>query len=317
MAINVMVELMHYGTPPMYKIAAAAAVSVASVALPLVFLMKRLRTVLRLGYGTDDIAAGLRAAYERRREEFQYEFGTKKSLRERIFRVAAVSGVVSAVGIGIGIATGAFPGSAIPLAVLAVDVGIFGIAFTAKWKRLRDGRGPRLARFWEGGVGRRLASVAGFKLGTRAIPAHRPTELAISMSAEALFLNFPREMRESLGDVPAALHALEAHARAARAHIEELNATIDQAVHGPSQNASAERQEELVSDLGAARIVAEARLADVVSAMENVRLNLLRLQAGVGSVDSVTQDLEAAQAIGDDAGRLLQGVREAEESLKR
>jgi hypothetical protein len=273
--------------------------------------------VLELGYGPDDIAAGLRASYDRRREEFQYEFGTKKSFRERIFRVAAVSGLVSGAAITIGLATHAVTQAALPFAILAFDVGIFGVAFTAKWKRLRDGTGPRLARFWERGIGRRIAAVAGYKLGQRAIPANRPTELAISMSAEAIFVNFPKEMRESLGDVPAAVHALEAHARAARAHIEELDATIDQALHGPSETASIERQEELVADLRAAKMVAEARLADVVSAMENVRLNLLRLQAGVGSIDSVTQDLAAAKAIGDGAVRLLDGIREAEEALKR
>ncbi|MEO7086478.1 MAG: serine/threonine-protein kinase [Gemmatimonadaceae bacterium] len=317
MAINFIVELMRHGTPPTYKIAAAAALSAASIAAPLVILMKRLRTVLRLGYGTDDIAAGLRASYDRRREEFQYEFGTKVSFRERTFRSAAVSGVLAAAGITAGIASGAFPATAIPFAILAFDVGIFGIAFTSKWKRLREGKGPRLARFWEGRIGQKISAISGFRLGQRAIPANRPTELAISMSAEALFAKFPKEMRESLGDVPTALHALEAHARAARAHIEELDATIDQALHGPGQGASAERQEALVADLRAARASAEERLAQVVSAMENVRLNLLRLQAGVGSVESVTQDLDAARAIGDGAARLLEGVHEAEEAIKR
>ena len=182
----------------------------------------------------------------------------------------------------------------------------------------RRERDRACARFWERGIGRRIAAVAGYKLGQRAIPANRPTELAISMSAEAIFVNFPKEMRESLGDVPAAVHALEAHARAARAHIEELDATIDQALHGPeSRMRPLNDRKNWLPTLRAAKMVAEARLADVVSAMENVRLNLLRLQAGVGSIDSVTQDLAAAKAIGDGAVRLLEGVREAEEALKR
>jgi multidrug resistance efflux pump len=117
--------------------------------------------------------------------------------------------------------------------------------------------------------------------------------------------------------VPAALHALETHARAARAHIEELDATIEQAMHSPAPGASTERREALVADLRARRAAAEARRAEVVSAMENVRLNLLRLQAGVGSVDGLTQELKDAQAIADGAARLLEGVREVEESIKR
>ncbi|MGH7617352.1 MAG: hypothetical protein ACREPM_09010, partial [Gemmatimonadaceae bacterium] len=317
MAINVLMELMNHGSPPAYKFAAAAAVSAASIALPLVILLRRLRTVLRLGYGTDDIANGLRASYERRREEFQYEFGVTRSLRERLWGGAAVAGFAGAAAVGVAVSTHVLFFPVVSIGVLALDVGIIGTALTLRWRRLRNGTGSRFARFWEGGVGQKLAAVAGYKLGPRAIPANRPTEIAISMSAEALFGNFSTEMRESLGDVPAGLRALEAHAKAARAHIEELDATIEQALYSAPPAGSVERQKALVADLRVARDAAEARRAEVVSAMENVRLNLLRLQAGIGSVEGVTQDLSAAQAIGDAASRLLEGVREAEEAIKR
>ncbi len=317
MAINVLIELMRHGAPPGYKIATAAAISAASIALPLVILLQRLRTVLRLGYSTEDIANGLRASYERRREEFQYEFGATGSIRERLSKVAVVGGFAGAAAVGALVSTHVLGFSAVPFGVLALDAGIIGTAFTLRWRRLREGTGSRLGRFWEGPVGQKLAAISGYKLGLRAIPANRPTEIAISMSAEALFANFPKEMRESVGDVPAALHALETHARAARAHIEELDATIEQAMHSPAPGASTERREALVADLRARRAAAEARRAEVVSAMENVRLNLLRLQAGVGSVDGLTQELKDAQAIADGAARLLEGVREVEESIKR
>ena len=317
MTINVLIELMRHGTPPAYKIATAVAVSAASIALPLVLLLRRLRTVLRLGYGPDDIANALRASYERRREEFQYEFGATRSVRERLSKFAAIAGFAGAAAISVWASTRVLFFPVVPIAVLALDVGIVGTALTLRWRRLREGTGSRLARFWDGRVGQKLAAIAGYKLGLRAIPANRPTELAISMSAEALFAHFPKEIRESLGDVPAAMRTLESHAKVARAHIDELDATIEQAMHSPAPDASTERRESLVADLRARRAAAEARLAEVVSAMENVRLNLLRLQAGVGSVESVTQDLSAAQAIGEGAARLLAGVREVEESIKR
>jgi eukaryotic-like serine/threonine-protein kinase len=317
MTINVLIELMHHGTPPAYKIAVAATVSAASIALPLVILLRRLRTVLRLGYGTDDIANGLHASYERRREEFQYEFGTTPSLRERLSKIAAAGGFAGAAAVGALVSTHVLFFPAVAIGVLALDAGIVGTVLTLKWRRLRQGTGSRLARFWDARIGQKLAAISGYKLGLRTIPADRPTELAISVSAEALFANFPKEMRESLGDVPAALRALELHARAARARIDELDATIEQAMHSPAPGASTERQDALVDDLRARRAAAEARRAEIVSAMENVRLNLLRLQAGVGSVESVTQDLDAAQAIGEGATRLLEGVREVEEAIKR
>ncbi|MGH7623071.1 MAG: protein kinase domain-containing protein, partial [Gemmatimonadaceae bacterium] len=199
MTINILVELMRHGSPPAYKIAAAAAVSAASIALPLVILLRRLRTVLRLGYGTEDIANGLRASYERRREEFKYEFGTTRSLRERMSKAAAISGFASAAVVGMLVATHAVSAPVIAFGVLALDAGLVGTSLTLRWRRLREGSGSRLARFWEGRVGQKLAAISGYKLGLRAIPANRSTELAISMSAEALFANFPTEMRESLG----------------------------------------------------------------------------------------------------------------------
>lgn len=328
MAIDLIVELFHHGTPPTYKLVAFVGVSFASIALPIVVIMKRLRTVLRLGYGPEDIATALRASYDRRREEFQYVFGTQASIRERTARVVGVAGLATAALMGVGMLAGALgppimvvPAALIsfglPVAIGSLYAGVFGTMVSTKWKRLRQGTGSAWAGLWQGAIGQRLAKISGFKLGQRAVPANRPTELAISMSAEALFANFPRELRESLGDVPSALHALEAHARAARAHIAELDATIDQALRGPGKSAAVERQEALAAELRAARAASEARLSDVVTALENVRLNLLRLQAGVGSVDSITQDLEAARVVGDDAARLLAGVHEADEALRK
>jgi hypothetical protein len=53
------------------------------------------------------------------------------------------------------------------------------------------------------------------------------------MSAEALFDSFPKTIRESLGDVPGALRALEAQAAGARARIAELDATVAEATRAP------------------------------------------------------------------------------------
>lgn len=40
-----------------------------------------------------------------------------------------------------------------------------------------------------------------------------------------------------------------------------------------------------------------SRLATAVAALENLRLGLLRLRAGAGSIDDLTADLEAAEGI--------------------
>ncbi|MEX2178328.1 MAG: hypothetical protein WD801_06430, partial [Gemmatimonadaceae bacterium] len=75
-------------------------------------------------------------------------------------------------------------------------------------------------------------------------------------------------------------------------------------------------QDKLVADLRAARAAAEARLSQVVTALETLRLDLLRLHAGAAGAESLTQDLISARALGDDVNRLLEGGREVERTLR-
>ncbi|HMA22420.1 MAG TPA: hypothetical protein VKP00_00460, partial [Gemmatimonadaceae bacterium] len=204
---------------------------------------------------------------------------------------------------------------AAPVAIVALYEGTFTTMLSTRWRRLRRGSGSMWSRLWSGAVGRRLARLASSKLGDRAVPADRPTELAIAMSAEAMFATFPKAVRDSLGDVPKVLHGLEAHARAIRARIEELDASLAEAQNGPTRAVSTERQDSLVADLTTAREHAQSRLEELVMALENLRLDLLRLRAGGGSVEGITLDLSAAREFGQEADRLLAGGREVDQAL--
>jgi hypothetical protein len=57
---------------------------------------------------------------------------------------------------------------------------------------------------------------------------------------------------------------------------------------------------------------AGARLADVIAALESVRLGLLRLRAGVAVPSDLTADLELAWQVGEQVDALLVGSVEAE-----
>ncbi len=293
-----------------------AFVSIA-VGIPLIVLVLRLRRLMRLGYGLDDIGVGLRVGFERRREEFLFEFGPEPTRRERAFTL--VSRASCAVGIaalavlaGVGHSVVQIAG---PIAFTSLYAGAIIGMFSSKWKRLRAGKGSIWSRFWSGPVGHQLARMAMFRLGDRSVPANRPTELAIAMNAEAMFESFPKALRDSLGDVPEVLRVIEGHARVARARIEELDAAIAEAQSGPARPGSEQRQQALVADLVVAREAAELRLAELVSALENLRLDLLRLRAGGGSVDGITIDLAAAREFGEQADRLLAGGLEVERAL--
>jgi serine/threonine-protein kinase len=283
------------------------------VGWPIAVIVKRLRTLLRHGYGPDDLVAGARAAFDRHREEFHYEFGPERSVRERAFRVMAP--VCLGVGAAAGLAAiaGVSPSLLAPIAVVNLYAGLMTGIIGAKWSRLRRGTSSLLMKVVDGKLARGLARIAGYRLGARSVPANRPTELAIAMTAEGLYDALPKELRQSLGDVPEVLRGLEMHARTARARREQLDAAIAEAQGGSGR--AADRQDALVNDLRAARAAAEARLGDVVTALETVRLDLLRLGAGAGSVDGITSDLAAARELGENADRLLAGVREVEAVL--
>ncbi len=66
---------------------------------------------------------------------------------------------------------------------------------------------------------------------------------------------------------------------------------------------------------GDARAAAEASLAEVVEALETIRLEPLRMHAGAGSVESMTVDLSAARELSEDIEHVLDGRREVLELL--
>jgi serine/threonine-protein kinase len=96
--------------------------------------------------------------------------------------------------------------------------------------------------------------------------AGESTALAVGGAIDALYSALPPEQRNAVRDLPSVVRRLEAHALALRA--------------------------------GNPESVPEDRMEAVVSALESVRLELLRLHAGSGSMDSLTRDLDAARQIG-------------------
>ena len=292
------------------------AAALVAVIAPSAILIARLRSLLRHGYGPEDIAAGLDTTYQRRREEFEFNFGRTPSKRERLARLVSYGGIIGVGSIAVAAIAGFHAKSLVPLGVISAYAGIIGTVISRKMSRLRTDSGPIWGRFWSGKPGRFLARVASINLGRREIPANRATELAIAMSAESIYESFPKDVRRSLGDVPGVLRALEAQARAARARITELDLAIGEAQRQTGRVGASARQESLVVDLQLERQRSDERLSQVVTALENLRLDLLRLHAGAGSAEGITRDILAAAALGDEADRLLAGAKEVEETLK-
>ena len=194
-----------------------------------------------------------------------------------------------------------------------------GIGALVMLQRRRDVDAEFWGRLWTGRLGRWLFGVARMFTGTRTLPAsltHRPTELALGMAAEQLYDTLPKETRRQLRDLPDVVHRLEEDAQRMRARLEELQEALGNAGHsGRADPAIGARHARIVADLSAERDLVQQRLKDAVAALETIRLNLLRLHAGTGSVRSLTTDLGLARELARDIDAHVEGLREVEDAL--
>ena len=151
--------------------------------------------------------------------------------------------------------------------------------------------------------------------------AHK-TEAVLGDAAESLFARLPTVYRESLQNLPTVVRRLEKHADALRGRRDELEGALAEAgstrshVEGTVRDGSAAESLRAHSDaaraaLTAAHDAAGARLADVIAALEALRLGLLRLRAGAATPADLTSDLELASQVGQQVDALLHGVQQA------
>ncbi len=149
-----------------------------------------------------------------------------------------------------------------------------------KWARRISGAWNRI---WASKFGRfffRISGVGLAKPERTALPSADPTELVLGNAATEIYLGLPDEVRSRLPDVPRVIERLERDAEKLRQRGETGE-----------------------------------RLTLAVGALENVRLGLLRLRAGMGTVDGLTEDLARAQEIGDDIDAELSARREVDAVL--
>jgi serine/threonine-protein kinase len=293
--------------------------------VPLGVLINRARKLLNAGFGHSDIGVAFKAEIDRSREERAYGLGHGggPSVLERMLRWIGGAGVGTAVLTLAAIAAIA-PYSDFALMTtfgwsLAIGVGS-GIGALIMLQRRRDVDAEFWGRLWTGRFGRWLFGVARMFTGAKALPAsltHRPTELALGMAAEQLYETLPKETRQQLRELPDVVHRLEGDAQRMRARLEELQEALsDVGQRGTPDPAIGARHDRIVADLSAERDLVQQRLKDAVAALETIRLNLLRLHAGTGTVQSLTTDLGLARDVARHIGAQLDGNREVERLLR-
>ena len=183
-------------------------------------------------------------------------------------------------------------------------------------------------------MGKWVFRLAGIGLGKRRqpYPAAQPTEALVAGAAADLFGSLPTEYRDRLGELPELVARLEADAEALRRREAELERALagvgtvglrvgrrledGQAPTGTGDYGSVQaHRTRIVKDLDTARSLIGTRLTETIAVLENLRLGLLKLQAGVGTPDELTADLSAARELGREVQGLLDGERRVKEFL--
>ncbi|HEU4565108.1 MAG TPA: serine/threonine-protein kinase [Gemmatimonadaceae bacterium] len=290
-----------------------------------IFRLYQTRRALAEGYGLDDLRAALRHHAEQRREEIAFDLDRDPPLPAKLLRGATYLAYAGFVALAIAMR---FFDDRIPeswgftrpivaltsLAGLAVAGGVLGLVYPGRRITSAASAADLRARLWGTRAAEWFTRVAAFRLPRRAAAATaRPTEAVIGMAAADLFASLPREAKRRLRELPEVVRRLELDAQEMRRRVAELDdrlaglaadegasrsQTLD-TFHAPGADALAGQRQSVADDLRGAREAAGGRLAATLAALEAIRLDLLRLQAGAGSVESLTVLLESARRVGE------------------
>ncbi|HET7380134.1 MAG TPA: protein kinase [Gaiellales bacterium] len=292
--------------------------------VPFALLVGRAQRIAGSGFTREDVVTAFKAELDSTSEERAYEYGRGPSHYERAMRWFS--------GIGLGIAglsllgaIGSDPAPWVgPVTTLGLMIGLpaGGLALS-RLQRRRDLETEMWLRIWRGPIGRLAFRWVTLPAGRPALSSgftFRPTELVLGMAAERLFEELPKETREELRELPDVLKRLENDAGRMRARLEELNDALQGAeergrLSGQIAGDIKAKRDRVVTDLENERELVQRRLKDAVAALETIRLNLLKLHAGAGSVQSLTTDLTLAREAAREVELLLQSHKEIEEAL--
>lgn len=298
------------GGHPEISVAVVGAVG-AFILLPII---SSIRQLVRAGFGLDDVRSAVATHVSRKREELEYEASSTFALTPR--RLWIASGLAASItAVGAVVASTIWPAVQIDRlialgGVIAVSTGVTALLRSAQLGRINWLGSPRL-KFWKSKWGERLfrlASTGQKRVAAQgSLPQH--TEVALGRALDQLFESLPKATRKELKDVPETVRRLEEEARRLRESLDALD----------SAASAAERagQPDEERELHAEREVVATRLANTVTALETIRLGLLRLQLGAVQVSSVTEAIEAATALGREIDIAAEAKNEASAAIKR
>jgi predicted Ser/Thr protein kinase len=294
----------------------------------------RLRKLIASGFGLTDLRLALRDLAARRREEVSYEFGGPAPRWARVVHHLRLASIAVFFGSFAALVLMSLPDTFAPLAIAGGVVTLVTSVINHYWpgKPRTSDRGVEWrVRFWNSRFGEWFARLAGAGVKRKAVAAeltYRPTELAIGIAADAVFETLPKEQKKELKSLPALVERLQRDAQLMRRSVDDLNEALagigdsaqpsrSAALHGtPGGAALSDTRERLRADLVRKRDEASHRLGEALSALESIRLNLLRLKAGTGTVSELTSDLAAAAQVREQLVLAADSQAEVEQLLR-
>ena len=301
-------------------LAGFGALLLGGVVGPFTYGVIEARKLLLMGFGQSDLDRAFKSEIEHTLEELAIEHRSGPYELERVLptviAVSTVSAVVSGVlarlflrptvtlGIPFGFAM-------FGLILSAPTAFLSAIAYLGLARRHRDVENEFWSKIWLGKIGKSAFKVAKKLLGKRTIGSamtHRATELSLGMAAEQLYESLPKETKRQLSELPPLLKRLQADAQTLRRQYDELQEALADAGDAASSLAFAEVRD--------ARDALHAKLGEAVTALETIRLNLLRLHAGSATVEGLTTHLGLAADVSDEVERLIAGHKEVESIMR-
>jgi serine/threonine-protein kinase len=257
------------------------------------------RLLLQEGYRLPDLQYALQVHADRRAEELSFQYGKGPTRLGKILRKIAFSGMLVCFVIALKYALGARePQFEHPVLDTIFQIAAWAGAGSAVLGLALPGRDlsrDRLLefrqRFWQGRWGRLMLKVAGILQKAPIAPEralNRPTELALGHAADALYAALPETARKDLSGLPETIARLAAQAVEYRAKWEEMEGLrVDVRTNEVEAGAA----------LDQARTIWRERFDETVAALESLRLGLLKLHSGGGTVAGLATDLANAKTM--------------------
>jgi serine/threonine-protein kinase len=273
-------------------------------------LVGRARYLLTVGFTFDEVLDGLGVILAERAEARAQERANprarkREDQRTRVMLIAftiSILGIWLALGMRVKVSEHMYHSGPLAVSIAATSAALFGLAIALLM--MNQARATvvdrQIVRIWRSGVGRAVFRVAGWRL-DRDDDAGVPSTSAGTSAPLALISALPGAVRRNLGDARGRIERLEKTLLSLAERQRELERALADADAGgatPTTDAALRtRRDELVNGLSVARDQTITRRDRLVSALENVRLQLLRLKSGVGVAADVAAELSAAESL--------------------